>query len=339
MSSRALQEIREIDEPAVGVDQVALHRVERLPADRRRQVGVRGIARHGVAARVHGLLRLDCDEPQPILPAHEEPLDLHVLQHLLEVALVRREQRVVDLAIAVRQLAVEDRVADHEVRMRCADVLEQTPPRRDRDEIERMVLALVDEARVDLGAREPRERLFTERIAQPRHVREADASALLSPVREHPREAVERAAIGAGVHLERALQRLEHRALRAAVRTDEQDELVDATEPREPGDRLVQLVLRLFLADQPVPAVELAVEQAMPRDLARRRADVAATEVVERILDELRRAPGVHRGLAAQDVEPLVEAENASRRLELLGHRVGQGLDPLPGVLLHGVLT
>ena len=86
-------------------------------------------------------------------PASFEALDLHVLHHLAQVALVAREQRVVDLAVSLRQLAVEDRVADHEVGPARADVLEHAPPRRHRNEVDRVVLALVGEARVEVDTK------------------------------------------------------------------------------------------------------------------------------------------------------------------------------------------
>ncbi len=332
---RALEQVAEIDHAAVGVDQVTLHGVQRLAGHRRRQMGECGVARDGIAACVDGLLGLDRHQPEPILPADEEALDLDVLQDLAQVTLVGGEQRIVDLAISVRQLAVQDRVADHEVRVRGADVLEQAATRSQRNQIDRVVLGLVDQSRLEFVARQPREGLLAQRVAQAGQLAEADATALLATVGEHPCEAIQRAALGATEDLERALQRLEHGALGAAVGAVEDDRLVDATHSHEAGDDVVELVLRLLLADQTVPTIELAVEQTMPRDLPRGRPHVASTEVRERVEHELRGRARVDRGVLAEQLEPLVEAQDAARGRELLGDRVGHAADARPRLAVH----
>ena len=70
--------------------------------------------------------------------------------------------------------------------------------------------------------------------------------------------------------------------------------------------------------------IKIAVEQPEARHLAARDPHVAAPVKIEAVAQVLRRVAGVHLRRGAQQLEPLLEAEHAARRLELLGDRAGQ---------------
>ena len=158
---RALEQIVELDHAAVRADDLAAVLVQRHRLQRRRQRRERAIRGDLALGRVDRQLRLDGDPALAIAMRDLEALDADVAQHLDVVALVAREQRVVDRAVARRQRAVRAgsrrrsqpacRVASS-LSSSCLALVE-------RDQQQRMIAELVAEARVDRVVGQVRERV------------------------------------------------------------------------------------------------------------------------------------------------------------------------------------
>src|SRR3954468_23122244 len=103
-------------------------------------------------------MRLDGDPRLPVAMRDLEALDPDVTQHLDQVALVAREQRVVDRLVAWRQRAAAQVVTEVEA-LALEELAEQLLTLRERHEQQRMIAKLVTEARVDLVVGQIRERL------------------------------------------------------------------------------------------------------------------------------------------------------------------------------------
>ena len=88
---------------------------ERERVERGRERRGRPVRGHLPVPRVGEELRLDRDRRLLVARRDVEALDLHVAQHLQPVAAVGGEQRVVDLAALVAELAVEQVVGEDEV--------------------------------------------------------------------------------------------------------------------------------------------------------------------------------------------------------------------------------
>ena len=111
---RALEQVRVLDEPAVGVHERAVGLEERHVVQRRRQVEhLRAVGRDLVVGGVHAHLRLHRHRAHLVAARDVEALDLHVAQHLEVVALVVGEQRRVDAAALVAHLSVQEVVGEH----------------------------------------------------------------------------------------------------------------------------------------------------------------------------------------------------------------------------------
>ena len=119
---RALQQIVELDHAAVRADDLAAVLVQRHRLQRRRQRGERAVGGDLALGRVDRQLRLDGDPALAIAVRDLEALDADVAQHLDVVALVAREQRVVDRAVLRRQRAAAQVVADVEAACRSSSL-------------------------------------------------------------------------------------------------------------------------------------------------------------------------------------------------------------------------
>ena len=125
---RPLEQVGEVDDAAVPVDQLALVLVQRQRLQRGRQRRQRAIHRQLLRARVDRQLRLDRRRRLAVAARDEEALDLDVAQHLGQIAVVRGEQRLEDLPVAVRQIAAQQVVGGAEAARsaapsRCVDQL------------------------------------------------------------------------------------------------------------------------------------------------------------------------------------------------------------------------
>ena len=98
---RALQQIAVLEDAARRLDELALHVEERERRERRGQRAQRAIGRDLALRRVDGHLRTDGDGARAIAARDGEALDLHVREHLAQVAAIGDQQRVQDLLIAV----------------------------------------------------------------------------------------------------------------------------------------------------------------------------------------------------------------------------------------------
>ena len=148
---RALEQVGEVDDAAVAVDQLALDLVQRQRLQRRRQRRQRAIHRELARARVDRQLRLDGGHGLAVAARDEEALDLDVAQHLGEVAVVRREQRLEDLPVAVRQIAVGDVVGGAKTVAGFAgqSFVDEGAALGPRQEQQRVIAQLVDDLRLD----------------------------------------------------------------------------------------------------------------------------------------------------------------------------------------------
>ena len=142
---RPLEQVRVVDEAAVAVDQLALILVQRQRLQRRRQRRQRAVHRQLLRTRVDGQLRLDRGRRLAVAARDEEALDLDVAQHLGQVAVVRGEQRLEDLAVPVGQVAAQQVVGGAEaVAIGGAQpLIDQIATLRARQEQERVVAQLV----------------------------------------------------------------------------------------------------------------------------------------------------------------------------------------------------
>jgi hypothetical protein len=87
----ALQEIRELEQTAGGVDQLAVRLEEWDRLERRRQRAETPVCGQLSLACVYGQLRAECDRADTVAPRDEVALHLHVAQNFVERAIVAGE--------------------------------------------------------------------------------------------------------------------------------------------------------------------------------------------------------------------------------------------------------
>ena len=247
-----LEQVVVLEQSAVCVDEVPerLEQTQR-PQGRRQRLQLlvhRQLSDPGVDVQ----LGLDRHEPLAVAAREEEALDLHVLEHPLEVTVVRVEQRIGDGPRPWREITVDEVVTDPRVRRDAPvrlEALEDGPPPLLRQQQHRMVPQIAGHPRVDVVLVEVGEAL--ELAARPRLVagRPSEAQALLRHARrgEDPVEPVHRALIGSGVDLETARQGTDERGLGRAVGPVQQHQARDTPLLHEVREHAVEIVLRLLL--------------------------------------------------------------------------------------------
>ncbi len=192
-------------------------------------------------------------------------------------------------------------------------------------------------------ARQPRVERFALEVGEARQlgatrrVPEAHRAAALDALlaREHPREAVERALGQVRVGLEASHERRDDRRLRRAVRPVQEDDLVDASGADEVPEHAVDGRLDLLLACHARGAPlgrEVEVEDAEAPLLPPRRVDLGGAEVVDRLPQVLRGPAGVRARRAAEQLQVLLEREDAPLLDEGRLHAVADRSQVTPGV-------
>ena len=333
----ALEQVRVLDDPAVRGDERPVRLEHHEGVERGRERRARPVRGHLPVPRVGEVLRLDRDRRLLVPGGDVEPLDLDVAQHLQPVAVVRGEQRVVDLAAAVAQLAVHEVLRQDEVAVAGAlagggpaPLLEQPSPLLARDEQQRMVLHRAREPRIERVALEVRVgRELSGLGARP----EPEPAAALQPplAREHPVEPVEGALGLRRVRLHAPDERGDDRRLRRPVRSVQEDELGDAARPHEGAERAVQRGLHLLLAgdaERPRLRLEGQIEELPAADLPDRRLPLLRAEVVEDVAEVLRRAPRVPPRRLGERLQVLLEREDRAVLVERALHAVSHARQP-----------
>src|SRR5512139_1539097 len=174
---------------------------------------------------------------------------------------------------------------------------------------------------------------------------EPELLAVLAP-REDPREAIERALGDGGVGLEALHQAGGEGALRAAVRTVEEDEAVRPPLAREADQRAVEGLLDRLLADQviaptrpraPLGPFERKVEDAVPAHLSRRPLERIRAEVIDAVEEVARRVAGVPRRRLPNEREVFLEREHALLGVEARLHSLADPHEIVFEVVAHAM--
>ena len=248
--------------------------------------------------------------------------------------MVRGEQRLEDLAVAVRQIAAQQVVGRAEAAAigGAEPLADQLAPLAARQQQQRVVAHLVGDLRLDELVVEVRVGLL--RAAVLEAAAEADAALGQLLRREDPVELVERALVERRVVLHRPLQAGDEGRLGAAVRAVQQDEAVGAPLAREVRDQPVDRRLHLLLPHQRVlAAVPGAVEQAPARH--RRRAASAPSRCRSGRTRRARTGPPTAAGgagSAREQRQVFVERDDAPVAREAVAHLARRVGEPALGV-------
>ena len=235
------------------------------------------------------------------------------------------------------QLAFQHRLRELEDGIGLGGLPQHALPLHAGHEMERMVLQLAVDAGVDGFAFEVGVGLYPlAGDALAGVLPEADRSLHQLLAGEDPVEAVELPFFLARVVLERALDGGDDRRLGAAVRSVQQDELVDPAGSHEPVQDPVDRVLHLFVSADGRPAlpllqgarplVEGPVEELESAHRAARVVGGGGAVEVEAVPDVLGRVASVDAGLLEEAFHVLLEGEDGLVADESVAHLLADAL-------------